>query len=48
MNLDMERQIHEIAAVCDYVQALRKSPKRLWLSFDEWNVWYRARGGAVR
>jgi alpha-N-arabinofuranosidase len=45
MNLDMERQIHEIAAVCDYVQALRKSPKRLWLSFDEWNVWYRARGG---
>ena len=22
-----------------------KSSKRLWLSFDEWNVWYRARGG---
>ena len=45
MNLDMERQIHEVAAVCDYVQALRKSNKRLWLSFDEWNVWYRARSG---
>ncbi len=45
MNLDMERQIKEIAAVADYVQGLRKSPKRLWLSFDEWNVWYRARGG---
>ena len=45
MNLDMERQIHEIAAVCDYVQGTLKSPKRLWLSFDEWNVWYRARGG---
>jgi alpha-N-arabinofuranosidase len=45
MNLDMERQIHEIAAVCDYVQGLLKSPKRLWLSFDEWNVWYRARTG---
>ena len=43
MNLDMELQIHEIAAVCDYVQGLTKSPKRLWLSFDEWNVWYRAR-----
>jgi alpha-N-arabinofuranosidase len=41
----MEKQIQEIAAVCDYVQGLRKSPKRLWLSFDEWNVWYRARGG---
>ncbi len=47
MNLDMERQIHEIAAVCDYVQGLRKSPKRLWLSFDEWNVWYRARDAAA-
>jgi alpha-N-arabinofuranosidase len=45
MNLDMERQIQEIAAVCDYVQGILKSPKRLWLSFDEWNVWYRARGG---
>jgi alpha-N-arabinofuranosidase len=45
MNLDMERQILEIAAVCDYVQGVKRSPKRLWLSFDEWNVWYRARGG---
>lgn len=45
MNLDMERQIHEISAVCDYMQGTLKSPKRLWLSFDEWNVWYRARGG---
>ncbi len=44
MNLDMERQIHEVAAVCDYVQGTLKSAKRLWLSFDEWNVWYRARG----
>jgi alpha-N-arabinofuranosidase len=45
MNLDMDRHIHEIAAVCDYVQGLQRSRKRLWLSFDEWNVWYRARGG---
>ncbi len=45
MNLDMDRQIREVSAVCDYVQGLRRSRKRLWLSFDEWNVWYRARGG---
>src|SRR5262249_8445797 len=45
MNLDMERQIEEIAAVCDFVRGVKQSPKRLWLSFDEWNVWYRARGG---
>jgi alpha-N-arabinofuranosidase len=43
MNLDMERQIHEITAVADYIQGVTRSPKRLWLSFDEWNVWYRAR-----
>jgi alpha-N-arabinofuranosidase len=43
MNLDMDRHIHEISAVCDYVQGLQKSSKQLWLSFDEWNVWYRAR-----
>jgi alpha-N-arabinofuranosidase len=48
MNLDMERQIHEIAAVCDYVQGLQRSPKRLWLSFDEWNIWYRARDAKAR
>jgi alpha-N-arabinofuranosidase len=42
-NLDMERQIQEITAVADLVQGLYRSPKRLWLSFDEWNVWYRAR-----
>jgi alpha-L-arabinofuranosidase len=47
MNLDMDRQILESAAVCDYVQGLRRSSKRLWLSFDEWNVWYRARNGAA-
>ncbi len=45
MNLDMERQIHEISAVCDYVQGIKRSPKKLWLSFDEWNVWYRANSG---
>ena len=44
-NLDMERQILDTVAVVDYVRALLRSPKRLWLSFDEWNVWYRARGG---
>ena len=25
------------------MQGLQRSSKRLWLSFDEWNVWYRAR-----
>lgn len=45
MNLDMDRQIKEVAAVCDIVRNRKRSKKTLWLSFDEWNVWYRARSG---
>jgi len=45
LNLSMERQIAEVTAVCDFVRGLKRSPKKLWLSFDEWNVWYRARTG---
>ncbi|MGB2627532.1 MAG: alpha-L-arabinofuranosidase C-terminal domain-containing protein, partial [Candidatus Acidiferrum sp.] len=45
MNLTMDRQIAETLAVCDFVQGRKRSPKSLWLSFDEWNVWYRARSG---
>ncbi|HET7259596.1 MAG TPA: alpha-N-arabinofuranosidase [Candidatus Acidoferrum sp.] len=47
MNISMERQIDEVAAVCDVVRGHKRSPKKLWLSFDEWNVWYRARTGAA-
>ena len=45
MNLNMEQQIAEALAVCDLVQGPKRSPKKLWLSFDEWNVWYGARTG---
>ena len=45
MNLSMERQIAETTAVCDMVRGHKRSPKKLWLSFDEWNVWYRANHG---
>lgn len=45
LNLSMERQIAETTAVCDMVRGHKRSPKKLWLSFDEWNVWYRARTG---
>ncbi|HLH31520.1 MAG TPA: alpha-L-arabinofuranosidase C-terminal domain-containing protein, partial [Terriglobia bacterium] len=45
LNLAMDRQIGETLAVCDLVCGRRRSPKKLWLSFDEWNVWYRQRTG---
>ncbi len=41
LNLTMERQIREVAAVADLVRGRQRSRKRLWLSFDEWNVWYK-------
>lgn len=45
LNLTMDRQIEQTLAVCDMVQGEHSSPKKLWLSFDEWNVWYRATDG---
>jgi len=46
LNLSMERQIEETLAVCDMVRGHKRSPKQLWLSFDEWNVWYRKTSGS--
>ena len=37
----IDRQIEEMDAVCRFVQAKRRSPKRAYLCFDEWNVWYK-------
>jgi alpha-L-arabinofuranosidase len=34
--------IKEVAAIADAVAAKRRSPKRIMLSLDEWNVWYKA------
>ena len=39
----IDRQIEEMDAVCRFVQAKRRSRKRAYLCFDEWNVWYKNR-----
>jgi alpha-N-arabinofuranosidase len=44
----MGRFIDEVVACCDYVAARRRSPKRILLSFDEWNVWYHSHGDRER
>lgn len=36
--IDMEKQIKEIIATCDYVKSRKRSNKTMYLSFDEWNV----------
>jgi alpha-N-arabinofuranosidase len=38
----IDRQIEEMDAACRFVQAQRRSRKRAYLCFDEWNVWYKA------
>jgi alpha-N-arabinofuranosidase len=35
--------ITEVTAIADAVAAKRRSSKRIMLSMDEWNVWYKAR-----
>jgi alpha-N-arabinofuranosidase len=39
----MDLFIEEVVAIADAVAARRRSTKRIQLSFDEWNVWYRTR-----
>lgn len=39
-SLQMDEFIHSVTAICDYVKAKKRSKKRMYLSFDEWNVWF--------
>ena len=40
---DMDRFIEQVVATADHVAALRRSDKRITISFDEWNVWFLSR-----
>lgn len=39
-SLDMDEFIQSVIAICDYVKAKQRKQKQLYLSFDEWNVWF--------
>lgn len=39
-SVDMDQFISSVVATCDYVKAVKRSNKKINLSFDEWNVWY--------
>jgi alpha-N-arabinofuranosidase len=43
--VEMDRMIDSVVATSDAVAARLRSPRRLSLSFDEWNVWYQHRFG---
>nr|WP_239028504.1 alpha-N-arabinofuranosidase [Pseudonocardia acidicola] len=39
--VDMDRTISSVVATADAVAARARSPRRVTVSFDEWNVWHR-------
>ncbi|MGV3613883.1 MAG: alpha-N-arabinofuranosidase [Fimbriimonas sp.] len=45
VTASIDRQIEATDAICQSVYHTRKTKRRVYLSCDEWNVWYRARHG---
>ena len=43
LNQKLEAYIDTVSGVIDYIKAKKKSDKDIYISFDEWNVWYHAR-----
>lgn len=41
--VNMDRFIETVVATADHVGALKRSTKKMSVSFDEWNVWYQDR-----
>ncbi|MDQ6419967.1 alpha-N-arabinofuranosidase [Paenibacillus sp. LHD-117] len=39
-SVGMDAFIHTVISTADYVQAKKRSKKKINLSFDEWNVWF--------
>jgi alpha-N-arabinofuranosidase len=46
-GVEIDRTIADYAAMIGYVRGMHKSEKQIYVSFDEWNVWYRARNAAT-
>jgi len=42
-SLVMDRYIETVSGVIDYVKAKKRSRHNVYISFDEWNVWYHNR-----
>lgn len=42
-TVGMDSYIQTVISVCDYIKGKHRSYKTMYLSFDEWNVWYHTR-----
>lgn len=45
LSADFEKYVDTLAGVLRYVKAKRRSKHDVYLSWDEWNVWYKDRSG---
>jgi alpha-N-arabinofuranosidase len=43
MNEKLDDYIMSVAGVIDYIKAKKRSSKQVYISFDEWNVWYHSK-----
>ena len=44
-GVEIDRVIEDYKGLLGYVRGLKRSNKQVYLSFDEWNVWYKDRNG---
>ena len=42
-GVEIDRIIDDYSGLFDFVRGKKRASKRVYLSFDEWNVWYKAR-----
>ena len=42
-TMEMDRFINVVASICDAVKAKKRGKKDIYISFDEWNVWFHTR-----
>ncbi len=43
---DIDQRIEVVAGLIKAAQAGQQTPRPIYIAYDEWNVWYRARGGS--
>ena len=43
-GVEIDRTLDHYAGLLDYMRGAKKSKKRVYVSFDEWNVWYHSHG----
>jgi alpha-N-arabinofuranosidase len=43
-GVEITRVIEDYAGLIGYVRGMKKNDKNVYVSFDEWNVWYKAHG----